>query len=382
MPALKNFWKGGAAAVAQVDTFTPGGTIEADDVFTITLTDEKGNDHALTAVAGGTSVNDVCESLLSAYEESTDSEWSQVTMEGVGSPGSYTAVTLTANLPGRPFYATAETTESGGGAADAQTFSHTLTLLNSGPYDWNTSANWSLFAAPADEDVYFEDGSYSVYYGLDQSAITVASLNIAQSYTGYIGTEDCPLSIGASILRIGYPLGTGEHGGSGRININLGSVSSAISIFNSSTSSSDAGLPPIRLNGTSSSNTLVMYRGVVGLACEWSTSQFTATSITVHYMTAPATDCYLYLGPGVTVTTLTSYGGIITLNNTATITTLNAHGGALDFTQSQTPRTVTTLNSTPTGRTNAVIKYDPSVVTFTNKIAPASARVAVTIERL
>ena len=31
-------WIGGATKVAQVDTFTPGGTIEADDIFILTAT--------------------------------------------------------------------------------------------------------------------------------------------------------------------------------------------------------------------------------------------------------------------------------------------------------------------------------------------------------
>lgn len=55
MPS-KIIWQGGAAAVAQVDSLTPGGTIEADDLFLVTLTAEDGTTHVLSVAAGATTI--------------------------------------------------------------------------------------------------------------------------------------------------------------------------------------------------------------------------------------------------------------------------------------------------------------------------------------
>jgi len=65
------------------------------------------------------------------------------------------------------------------------------------------------------------------------------------------------------------------------------------------------------------------------------------------------------------VTTINARGGTITSNSTGTITTLNINETAtVDFTKSAAARTVTTLKLNPDG----TLKYDPNVVTLTNKV--------------
>ena len=59
---------------------------------------------------------------------------------------------------------------------------------------------------------------------------------------------------------------------------------------------------------------------------------------------------------------------VATLNATGTITTLAADGGVIDLTKSNAARTVTNLTSARGAV--AEVRYDPAVVTVTNKLAP------------
>ncbi len=69
-------------------------------------------------------------------------------------------------------------------------------------------------------------------------------------------------------------------------------------------------------------------------------------------------------------TTVNNTSGTFISNSTGTITTLNVSGtGISDFTKSQEARTVTTAKLDPSG----TFKYDPSVITLTNKLQPVSA---------
>ena len=65
------------------------------------------------------------------------------------------------------------------------------------------------------------------------------------------------------------------------------------------------------------------------------------------------------------ITTLNAFNGNVVSNSTGTITSCNiSNKGIVDFTKSAQPRTVTN----PKVDDESVIKYDPNVMTFTNKI--------------
>ena len=64
-------WAGGAAAVRQIATLTPGGTIEADDVFNVILTDESNVSQTEAVTAGGTTVAAVCDAIVAQCAAST-----------------------------------------------------------------------------------------------------------------------------------------------------------------------------------------------------------------------------------------------------------------------------------------------------------------------
>lgn len=165
------YWIGGATNIAQVDTLTVGGTVEADDIFIITVYGENNNSFALSVVAGSTNVDTVATTIAAAWNASVHHLLTPITAAGVGSGGN---LTLTADIEGTPFYVVATTTEDGGGAADDQTFDDASTTPNSGEFDYNTAANWlnegsegDLPGANASDKVYVK--SATVKYGLNQA---------------------------------------------------------------------------------------------------------------------------------------------------------------------------------------------------------------------
>jgi len=193
-------WAGGATATAQVSTLTPGGTIEAGDVFNVILTGEDGVAQTEAVTATGTSVAQVCDDIVLQCNASSQSLFKNVTFTDQTS-----RVDVTANSAGVPFYLTETTTESGGGSQDNQTFAVGSTTASSGPNDYNVLANWvesdgtAPSAVPASNDeVFFSTGSHDVLYGLDQSSVNLKQFRVTSGYSGGIGQADIPLKIDVS----------------------------------------------------------------------------------------------------------------------------------------------------------------------------------------
>lgn len=264
--------------------------------------------------------------------------------------------------------------------------------------DWSVAANFSPAGVPVnDDDVYLEDSSQSVIAGLDQSAVALASLNIAQSFTGLIGTATAYLQIGASAVNIGYHYGPGSAVGSGMLKIDLGATAATIIVFNSGIPS-DATEAAIKLLCNNAATTLEVRKGKASIATGTGETS-TLGTINTSYITSITSDAKVYIGSGVTLTTLTKKGGyclllcaattvsnydgdlltegsgaIATLNakdgtvvsnSTGTITNCNiSDKGTVDFTKSAQPRTVTNCKVDDEG----AVKADPNVITFTNGI--------------
>ncbi|MGA2324276.1 MAG: hypothetical protein ABSG22_10555 [Sedimentisphaerales bacterium] len=274
------------------------------------------------------------------------------------------------------------------------------TILWTGTTDsnWAVAANWSTGEVPRDgNNVYFENSSVNVTGGLAQSSKTLASLNISQSYIGQIGDDVNYLSIGATAVKIGYYNGPGIPTGSGRIKLNLGTVQTAITIYNSGPPA-NTNTPTVMLLGTNAGNTLEIRKGKVGIAFGTGESA-TFSVINSSYTTQPSSDVELTIGPGATLTTLNQTGGENTLlcaattittkagtlliDGTGTVTTLTIEGGTvtsnttgtiatvaiktagtLDLTKSTAVRIITTTKLDAGG----TLKYDPAIITLTNNV--------------
>jgi len=264
--------------------------------------------------------------------------------------------------------------------------------------DWSVAANWSGAAVPVDGDfVYLENSSQDVTAGLAQEGIALASLTIAQSYTGSIGTATAYLKIGSVLTNIGQYFGISRPNGSPMIKLDLNdtdTTAGTVNIYDSGRSS-DPNVPTIRLLINEATTVVNSYKGDIGIAPITGETS-TVGTINVSYRTNASADADVFIGSGVTLTTLKAIGGdtvlncaattvtstagtlstngtgaittlivsggTITLNSTGAITTVTGSGGTIDTTKSSSARTITTFNRSGTCK----LKRDPSVLTITN----------------
>jgi len=120
---------GSGNRVAQVDEVTVGGSVETDDIFTVTI---NGTGYSYTALAGNT-LTAIRNGLITAINSGQSTVFAEV-----GS--SPEKLTITAISAGTAFTSSVSTTEGGGGAADSQTITRiTLTPNESG----NSSPSYS-----------------------------------------------------------------------------------------------------------------------------------------------------------------------------------------------------------------------------------------------
>jgi hypothetical protein len=412
-------WLGLATAVAQVDTFTPE-NVEIGDIFTLTATGIDGSTFAVSFTATATTVANVTAGITSAWNLTDNALTNPMT-----AVDNTTDVTLTADTAGVAF--SVASTAVNGGATDDQTFTRGATTASSGPLHWDTAANWSTGIVPgnaASQDVFIEDFATDILYGLDQSGIanTLASLNFGATFTGKLGPNGATgvagdyLQIKATTLNIGQHFGSGTPLGSGRIKIDLGATASTVNIFRTA-SPFDTTKPSVRLKAASASTNVTVHRGSVGIAFE-SGETSTVGTVGVRWVATRSTDSDVFIGDGVTITTLEQTagtcllraavttatitggtfstagvgaittlnvsggtvtttgtaaatigtanvtGGSVFFNSLGTITALNISGGTVDFTRSTSARTVTTPKLDAGGQ----LRYDPNDITMTNKI--------------
>ena len=215
--------------------------------------------------------------------------------------------------------------------------------------DWSNAANWSPSGVPQTGDNVFIGAFgatlYDIDAGLDQSAVTLASLTILQSYTEQIGTAASYLQIGATICTIGQPGGNTSETGSTRIAIDFGAVQTEVNVLNSASASADTALEPIRLKGTNAHNALNISGGRVGIGtlnpAEVATFSRISTS-QVSGTVAPA----LNLGPGCTLTTIDMAAGTVINRGSNVAGTLTVSGGTYTADQAATHATVNVRGGT------------------------------------
>ncbi|MFA5262238.1 MAG: hypothetical protein WC378_00325 [Opitutaceae bacterium] len=353
-------WRGDAAAVAQVDLVTIGGTVAADDVFTFTI-----GSKTLSVVSGGATNVIAAAACVAAWNALTSAiapEFAEITAAD-NEDGTFT---LTADVPGKPFTCTVASIPD-----DDETIELTPDTVSSGPNDASTLANYSGGVLPVDTDtLVFENNASSVLYGLDAlDAVTLAALIIKQSYTGYIGLpqtngsgssayheyRDQYLQVGATLLRIGE----GDGVGSGRIKIDVGSVQTAAQIVNAG-SQAESYIPAVLLKGSHASNTVTVLKGAVGIAFFTGETSVVAT-LTIGYLTSVLGDANVTVGSGATLTTILKAGGKLSFASNVTT-----------FTQYDGETTVGGSATVGTGTVGGTL-IDQSTGTFTTLVMLAKA---------
>ena len=319
------YWIGKAPAVAQV-TSAQITAYDAGTTYSITI----GGVVISTAGTGGSEAT-TATALAALLNASTHPYFSAITWSA-----NTDTITGTADTAGVPFTFTSGASGGTGTFAAAST-----STANSGPNDWSTAANWSTGAVPANSDhVRIEDSAVDILWGLSQSGVTLASLNVGLSFSGKLGLpagsfaasatsvnttvleyRTTYLAISAGLVNIGYHYGAGNPGGSTRIKINTGTNATAITVHQSSAQPAEANLKTVRLLGTHADNTLHVLGGSVSVASDipFETSQFDEITI------AEGTGNVL-IGAGVTLGTAAKRGGSLAIGCSAT----NLHNDAGD----------------------------------------------------
>lgn len=386
-------FRGDAPAVAQVNTVTPA-SVTSGNTFTCTI-----NSKAITVTATAATVANVTGLMTTAINASDIAEFEEIT-----ATDSTTHVTLTANTAGKPFTQTSSSADGSGSAGHS--FVTATTTSSSGPNHWGTAANWSGGAVPVNsDDVYIENTDVDLLYDMNQSSVTLTSLNIAASYTGRIGLPDYdeegdyyeyktkPLTIMSTTVNVGY----GDGSGSSRIRLSLGNNTTTLNV-NGTGSPSDSAIPSLTVAGHASATyTVNITQGSVGFANNVSEVCVLGT-VRLGNEGNTTGDVSVLFGSGCTITTIEmsggaaqSYAGVTTLNmvdgdwhhysgaittgnidggtltyeSTSTITTLRVGTGAtVDFSRDIRSRTVTTTTINP----DATIKDPYRTVTWTNGI--------------
>lgn len=342
------YFTGEADAVAQVSTgtITAVDATPANNTFTVTI------GGVAVSVAGVTSAAATAAALVAALNASTHPYFAAITW----SVPSGANVRGTADVAGVPF--TAVLSKSGAGTGTVTDFSATTACA--GPEHWGSAANWSDGSIPANADnVIIEGISGNILWGLDQSGVTLASLTIRKTFTGKLGLDgrtfatarngDNPetskqeyrttyLHIGYDRADVGQHVGSGVPSGSSRIKLrNAKSGASTTVVHDTASAPAETGFPAVRLLAAHASADIVV-RGApagVGIAMDEAGETSTVGAVSVS---AGA----LYIGPGVTLTSLSQSGGTCTLQAAATVSAVNVTDGTL-ITEGNF--TITTLNA-------------------------------------
>lgn len=373
-------WAGGSISTPQQNTVTPA-SVAIGNVFNVVT-----NGKQVSFVATATTVANVTAGLAAAIAASTEPEWQELT-----AVDNTTNVLITGPATGAPFTQTSSAT---GGTATLTTATATAPIS---PNAWDVAGNWSPSGVPvASDDVIIDNTDVSILYGLDQHTITLTTLFIGAGFTGTIGLASRNL-LGYSEYRDQYcrisatstiSVGSGIGSGSGRIKLDTGSVKATLNVLKTGPPA-ETGLEALLWKGTNATSIISIIGGSVGIAV------LPGEVATVPNLgvgggagnQAPSVRC----GPGVTLTTLTQFGGTVVLNAGLTtvnkfdgtltvygggaVTTVNNDGGLFVW---NSDGTITTLNVSEGGK--ADLTGDPRAKTVTDCTLQAGATLAFEVK--
>ncbi|MGH9931695.1 MAG: hypothetical protein ACREA9_21035 [Pyrinomonadaceae bacterium] len=309
-------WLGRALARAQLDTITFALTWAASDTATVTI-----NGKSITYTAVGSSTTTAATALYTLLAASTITEFAAITWANPSNG----VITATGTTAGVPFTLVASEVTAGNGTCAGVT-----TTAATGPNHWNNANNWDTGTVPVNGDTANVDLAIaSIFWGLDQSAVTLASLNITTSSftqntlglprvnsSGYTEYLDQYLKISATAHRINTK--------SPRVKVNFGTVVTTGEVQDTG-SPPDGTTPAVLLLGTNTSNVFDVVQGTVGLA---------------YYDGESVNGSALTVGPAATVIVGTS-GDFDSVTSSGTIT----YGGTGD--EFQTAGGLAEIRGTP-----------------------------------
>lgn len=409
-----------SVAVTEVTTGAPA----VNEVQVVTLTGATGGTFLLDAgghATGKLPYNDTAADVATQLAACSTIGAGNVAVSGV-TGGPYT-VTYQGTLAGAPQpLLGANSAALTGSITAAQSL--TIVSASTGPNNWDNAANWSPAGVPATGDsVYFQNSNVDCLYGLAQSAVTLANLQIDMSYVGgWIGLPNWNSNkyseYRQQYLQIGVSgqvvIGNGKGSGPTLMKFDFGTQAFKM-LVNGCGTNQDPTLPAILVKGSRASGTseIDIYKGRLGVAMFAGETAIVDT-IRQGFLTNKNSDSYVNVGQGVTltswyknggdgvlntpvvtlrhelgtltvvdgliVTTITTcslVGGTLTDRATGTITTLTVGSTAIyDRTDDSRPKTIT--NTTIYGKSSFL---DPhGSITFTNPGTIADASIPDLVE--
>lgn len=281
-------YSAGTSAIHDITPALTAITTRVDEQQTVTLTGAPtGGTFTLTFIAQTTSAiayNASAGTVEAALVALSHIAPGDVTVTGnAGGPWLVTFSGAYAGTNVAQMTATSSLTGSSG-----QSMTVTNTTANTGPNNWDNAANWSPSGVPVTgDDVRFEIGSVDCLYGLEQSAVTLASLHIAMSWTGKLGLRKVneggyleyrtrELTCGITDLKIGTADGSGS--GPTLVRINTGTVATTIIVKNSG-SGAESGMPAVLWRGDHNDNAITVHQGEFGSSW-WSDESSHISSLT------------------------------------------------------------------------------------------------------
>lgn len=307
--ALTNRWLGGAVTLASVDTYTVT-TYDVASTWNIVI-----NGKTISQVGtGGTATTTAAALLVLLQATTVAQEFKEITWTQSGA-----VITAMAASPGKPV--TISTSVTGG----AGSWVHASTTASSGPNDVSIGTNWSAGVIPAAGDtIIIDQGSWSLLYGLNQSAVAVAEIRILPGFTGTIGLPSINVDNTSApyaeyrptYLQYGATLVTVQ-GGGGRIKLDNGSVQCTWNVL-AKTQRVDSKIPQLLLRGTHANNAINCNTG--DLALGWFNESCTLLTLNEGFQTNQASDSNVWLGANVTLTapTIVQNGGFLFVNSAIT----------------------------------------------------------------
>lgn len=242
-------FRGDAVAVAEVESSTLTGTWLAGETITVTI-----NGKAVVHTLVSTVIATICTNAAATLNASTVTEFAEITWSATA-----TQIVATSDTSGKSITFTIATDSISGlvGAVATSTG-------NDGPNALSAENMDSGTLPGASDTMTLENTDIDLLYNLDALSGTLAATYIEASYTGELGLARRnidgdlyweyrvrELTVDSSILKIGE----GDGDGSGRLQVNLGSVQSAVIVLKTADAAED-GFHALRVRGTHASNTL------------------------------------------------------------------------------------------------------------------------------
>jgi len=316
-------YRGDYYTTAQIDTLTPGGTIEVGDIFNVTI-----NGKTISVVAASTTISVVVTAIHAACAASTIPEFYELAWTD---STTHITVTTKSDKHGWPFTITVTTTETGGGAADDQTFVQATTQAATSAQHWS-AYNFEGGSLPGNGVTVFVPPGRTVLHNLSSlSAVTLTNLHLNGAYVGlpfwnvsqygtYAEYRGTYLTLGVTNAYVGSLEPTGIL----RCKLNTGSVQTAIVVYGTGASADGNGFGAFQWKGTHASNLLEVKGGscTVGMSVGESA---TIVTLLVGDGDGSTTDPDVQIGPGVTLTTTKVNAGY--LETWSNITTAYVSGG-------------------------------------------------------